>query len=165
MTDVAGDRLVALVGTQDGSFAAFSDAPMPLALVMAWVQHRCLMVLDRWKGCFELPGGTSTEGERIHLTAVRESAEETGIVAADLQLVGVATFELGDLPRREHAAIYETQLDLSAEQADQLVADFPGNDEIDALLLWDPRSSWPSDGGQLDAAIVRWRKGVMLPDA
>jgi ADP-ribose pyrophosphatase YjhB (NUDIX family) len=129
---------------------------------MAWVQDRCMLVLDRWKGCHELPGGTNTDGESLRVTAAREFTEQTGIVAPGLELIGVATFELGDLPRREHAAIFETHLEMTAERADQLVADFAANDEIDALVLWDPRSTWASAGGRLDAAIVRWRQGVSL---
>lgn len=164
VTDVTGDRLVDLVETQDESFGVFAGTPMPLALVMAWVQERCLLVLDRWKGSLELPGGTNTDGESLQLTADREFTEEAGIVAPGLDLVGVATFELGDLKRREHAALYETHLELTPEQADQVVVDFSANAEIDAVALWDPRSPWPSSGGQLDAAIVRWRQGVTLRD-
>lgn len=162
ITDVLGDRLIGLVRTQDETYAAFAGTPMPLALVMSWVQERCLLVLDRWKGCHELPGGTRTDGESLRITAGREFTEETGIVAPWLDLVGIATFELGDARRREHAALYETRLELTAEQADQFVVDFSPNDEIDALTLWDPRLPWRSSGGQLDAAIVRWRREIML---
>ena len=36
--------------------------PLPLSLVVLWCAGRCLMVFDRWKQQWELPGG---QGGRV----------------------------------------------------------------------------------------------------
>jgi 8-oxo-dGTP pyrophosphatase MutT (NUDIX family) len=52
------------------------------------------MVLDAVRGEWELPGGMRERDETPRQAAVRELAEETGIVAADLESAAVAGFSL-----------------------------------------------------------------------
>ena len=81
------------------------DLPCPLALVIAWHEGRCLLVFDRWKQAWELPGGGRAAADDARAAARRELLEETGVVAGVLEYVGVARFrQVGE--RRERIGIH-----------------------------------------------------------
>lgn len=120
---------------------------MPLSLVVVACAGRVLMVLDAGRGQWELPGGMREPGETPRQAAVRELAEETGIVVADLEPAAVAEFVLARPARREYAAVYRLEL----RAGPQLAAD----DEVLDFLWWDPRSPLAGDMSPLDAEIGR----------
>ncbi|MFI7316991.1 NUDIX domain-containing protein [Streptomyces venezuelae] len=85
MTDSAARPLV--VDDRGNALACFSrgtesvasgDAPMPLALMALWHNGKVLMVFDRFRQSWELPGGMIEPGETPRQAAVRELMEETG---------------------------------------------------------------------------------------
>lgn len=55
----------------------FPDAAVDYALVVLRHEDRVLMVLERSRGCWELPGGGIEPGETPREAAVRELREET----------------------------------------------------------------------------------------
>ncbi|MEU4466194.1 NUDIX hydrolase [Streptomyces sp. NPDC024017] len=68
--DGRGHDLVSFArGTED---APPLDAPLPTALVAIWHADRVLMVFDRFRQGWELPGGRIEEGESSRQAAARE---------------------------------------------------------------------------------------------
>lgn len=124
--------------------------PLPLALVAVVADGRVLLGRNRWREEWELPGGMLDDGETARAAALRELAEETGVVAAGLDLVGVATFRLEPDQRLEHAALFRTVLAPGSDP----VPTFGGNDEISALCWWDP-SAPLADLSPIDAWLAR----------
>ncbi|WP_424893611.1 NUDIX domain-containing protein [Streptomyces sp. SAI-218] len=61
MTDGRGNSLISL--TRGREAAPPQDAPLPAALVALWRAGRVLMVFDRYRRTWELPGGSIEEGE------------------------------------------------------------------------------------------------------
>lgn len=112
-----------------GGKARFDDGPMPLALVAVWHGERLLLVLNRLRRCWELPGGLIDPGETPHDAALRELREETGLHLTELALVGYARFVLGHERRIEYAALYTAQAAPDAS--------FIPNEEISAICWWD----------------------------
>ncbi len=124
-----------------------SRIPLPASLIVVTLTGCVLMVFDRWRRQWELPGGMLAPGESARQAAVRELAEETGISGTDVDLAAVAEFALRRPTRREYAAIYWTVL----QGEPQLIV----NDEVSDFHWWDPGSP-PSDGmSPIDAEIAR----------
>lgn len=143
VTDARGNTLISL------RFGAERDAsaPIPLARVVVEVDHRVLLVFDRRRGQWELPGGTITRGQTAHQAAVRGLAESTGIVVSGLRFAAVARFVLRDPARREFAAVYRTGFATQPAVRPQ--------DEVSALAWWHPRRRLLRDQSLLDAEIAR----------
>ncbi|MFI9597737.1 NUDIX hydrolase [Nonomuraea sp. NPDC052265] len=125
--DQAGNLLTAFYPVAE--VARFDDGPMPLALVAVWRGEELLLVFNRGRRCWELPGGMIDPGETPRMAAVRELREETGLNVADLVFAGHARFLLGPERRVEYAALYTTRTSARL--------DFTPNEEISAICWWD----------------------------
>ncbi|PRY01913.1 NUDIX hydrolase [Allonocardiopsis opalescens] len=144
--DAHGSALLALHPPD----AAPGGIPVPAALVVARLGGSVLLVFDRWRARWELPGGGIDPGETPRQAAGRELFEESGQRADRLDPAVLAEFELpgGDgTVRRELAAVYRCAL----------AALEPGgvpNDEIAETMLWDPARPPPADASPIDTAIA-----------
>ncbi len=146
--DGAGNVLVDFRFAAESELAALDDRiPMPPSLIVVTLAGRMLMVFDRWRRQWELPGGMLAPGETARQAAVRELEEETGILATDLDFMAVVEFELQRPTRREYAAVYRTALQVRP----QLVV----NDEVSDFQWWDPCLPLSDDMSPLDAEIGR----------
>lgn len=93
LSDCLGNLLVSFDPAAGTEPESPDDAvPMPLSLVVAVYAGRVLMVLDAARGQWELRGGMRERAETPRQAAVRELAEETGIVAVNLEPAAVAGF-------------------------------------------------------------------------
>jgi 8-oxo-dGTP diphosphatase len=148
LNDQSGNALVSFDSAAEAGTGNLDAAvPMPASLIVVVCAGRVLMVLDAWRGQWELPGGMREGDETAVQAAARELAEETGIAAADLEPAAVAEFVLTAPARREYAAIFLLVL--------PAVPHLAGDDEILDFRWWDPRSPVPEDMSPLDAEIGR----------
>ena len=112
------------LGTLDPS------VPLTASLVVLWCGHECLMVFNRYRQAWELPGGMLDPGESAREAAIRELAEESGQRADSLDLAGVAKIRVAPDNRLEYLAIYRGELDSPQP--------FTPNDEMSAATWWNP---------------------------
>lgn len=124
------------------------DAPMPAALVAVWCGRHLLLVFDRFRGEWELPGGRIDPGETPVQAAVRELHEESGLHLPTLTLAGYARFQLVDPPRDEYAAIYTAHVPV-------LHHAFTPNREISAICWWDTADAPPSATQIIDVTLAQ----------
>lgn len=148
--DDAGNALVAFHPVAEET--RFDDAPVPAALVAVWDDDRLLLVFDRFRQGWELPGGMIEPAETPRQAAARELLEETGLEIEDLTFVGYARFVLGTERRAEYAALYTAALGTTSATSHD---GFVPNDEISAICWWD--GTTPLDGRvqTLDVALSR----------
>jgi 8-oxo-dGTP diphosphatase len=145
--DRFGNHLLSIRFADEVELGVVEDpAATPASLAVAVCAGEVLMVLDRRRRQWELPGGMREGGESARTAAARELAEETGIFAADLSFAAVAEFSLARPERREFAAVYRTIL----AARPQLII----NEEVLDFRWWDPRSPLQSDMSPLDAEIA-----------
>lgn len=114
--------------------------------MLLWWEGRCLLVFDRWKQEWELPGGVIDDGETPRQAAARELWEETGQEPDGLEFAGEVTFRLQPDGRLERAAVFEAHINAPGT--------FEPNDEIKKVCWWQPDSEVPEMEG-LDTALVR----------
>jgi 8-oxo-dGTP diphosphatase len=128
--DERGNVLLAFQPCAEADLSALD--PLPLAVVVVVRSGDVLLVHDRRRGQWELPGGMLEPGETPRSAALRELHEETGLAVVGLELVGAAEFELRPDGRREHAAVFRHQLSGAGALA-PLDAD-----EVDGTQWWTP---------------------------
>ncbi|MGW0607908.1 NUDIX hydrolase [Streptomyces sp. NPDC002640] len=123
------------------------DAPLPAALVALWRAGRVLMVFDRHRQTWELPGGSIEEGETPRQAAARELLEESAQQADErLRFVGHARFVLAPDGRAEYLALYAGSC---AE-----IRTFAPTEEISAIHWWDLVERLPGQVQPLDAYLA-----------
>ena len=146
VVDDHGNALVSFGGGEEG--APPCDAPLPAALVAIWHADRVLMVFDRFRQSWELPGGRIEEGESPRQAAIRELLEETGQEPdGPLRFIGYAGFLLAPDQRAEYAALFAGRT--------PGVREFQANDEIAAIRWWNLRETLPGRVQPLDVHLAR----------
>jgi len=143
--------LLEILAVEEEALAAV--APLTHALVLVRRSRGDhLLVFDRYKNHWELPGGAMEPGETARDCAARELAEESGMVVAAeaLRLRGIMKFFLQRSrrfpePHIEYGALYETE----QEQTPR----FAPNDEIAEVTWWDGSANI-GVVSVIDAAIV-----------
>jgi 8-oxo-dGTP diphosphatase len=147
-TNLTGDKLLRLLDVPESEIGSFS--PLTHALVLVQSGGKFLLVNNREKGHWELPGGMMDAGETARHCAVRETLEESGQRLADVRYRGLMEFELQPtrwVPRVriEYGALYCADV--------PTLAPFAANDEIAQIGLWDI-GTVPADTDLIDAGLL-----------
>jgi 8-oxo-dGTP diphosphatase len=130
VVDANGNELLEFEVTPHADLACLDPRiPLPLSLVVARHNGETLLVLNGWRGEWELPGGMIEADETPEDAAIREFVEETGQDRPAVAFAGVATFRLMPDHRLEYAAVYVTELANRAA--------FQPTDEVEQIMWWD----------------------------
>ncbi|GGY15472.1 DNA mismatch repair protein MutT [Streptomyces minutiscleroticus] len=145
---VDGNGNVLIAFSRDAEDAPPDDAPLPLSLVALWHHDSVLLVFDRRRHEWELPGGIIEPAESPRQTASRELLEETGQEAdAPLWFAGYAKFTLQPDRRVEYGALFIGNVARPKP--------FRDNEEVSAFRWWDPRGPLPEGTDSLDLHLAR----------
>ena len=123
-------------------------SPLTASLIVVRRHGHVLLVFDRWKQVWELPGGGREPGESVRATAIRELAEETGLHTDKLIFAGISSYVLQPDARLERLAVFHTEIDHDP------VPDFVDDTEVAAVCWWDQQSALDGDICPLDAKII-----------
>lgn len=119
--------------------------PVTASLVVLWLQDRCLLVFNRFRKAWELPGGMIDPGETARQAAFRELLEESGQRPGELEFVAAAKAQVAPDDRLEYLAIYEGSITVAAP--------FSANEEMSDLMWWRP-DEVNADLLPIDAALA-----------
>jgi 8-oxo-dGTP diphosphatase len=113
------------------------------AVVLAQSRGGWVLVFNRWRQVWELPGGLIDTGETPREAALREFREETGGDASNLEWLGVVEVNDGST---HFGAVYRCTARFLPETFD--------SDEIGGLAIW-TRCQQPSPLGLTDTALLK----------
>jgi 8-oxo-dGTP diphosphatase len=143
-----GVVLEAVLDTAEDALAEPLLHPLTHALVVVRCQGRFLVLFNRFKQHWELPGGIIDAGETPRACAARELLEETGqrIEPSALSYRGLTclSFPSG---KREHGALYAGSL--------PSLTPFVENDEAARIALWDGCEDL-EEVCEIDAALLAY---------
>jgi len=112
------------------------DAPLTHSLVVVKCQDKFLMMFNKWRKSWELPGGVIEPGESPKDCALRELFEETNQKINHIEFIGLMKFHLQPSfhgpERTEYGALFYAEL--------SELASFAENDEAAEITLWDGTS-------------------------
>ena len=112
------------------------------AVVLARNSDGVVLVFNRWRKVWELPGGLIDAGESPREGVSRELLEEAGCTARNLRWLGLV--EVADTARHFGAVF--------ACDVDDVPASF-SSDEIGGIAVWRP-DSHPQPLGHCDAVLL-----------
>ena len=133
-------RFVAFHEASESEYAAVAQPSFSVALARS--AQGVVLVLNRYRNVWELPGGLIDPGESPRECAARELVEESGCTARNLAWLGLVEVEDG---RTHFGAVFSCDVDA--------VPDSFSNDEIVAIATCTP-GNWPQPLGNGDAAIL-----------
>jgi 8-oxo-dGTP pyrophosphatase MutT (NUDIX family) len=113
------------------------------AVVIARTPAGVVLVFNRFREVWELPGGLIDPGETPRIAAARELREEAGCVAAALEWLGLVSVHDGAI---HHGAVYRG--DVAA-----VPATFESK-EIGGIARWHP-GAHPHPLGETDRALLQ----------
>ena len=118
--------------------------PLTHSLLVVKYNNSFLLVFDKWKNNWELPGGSIENNESPRDCAIRELKEETNQEISDLKFKGIMKFQLQPDNRIEYGALYIGKLKNFIE--------FDENDEIKEIKLWNQIE--PIDIDEIDKKLL-----------
>lgn len=140
-----GDILLDLIKDEEANILNNEKyQPLTHSLVIVKCDGKYLLVFDKWKKLWEVPGGGIEGQETPRECAIREVYEETNLKVDDLEFIGIMKFSLQPDQRIEYGALYGAEikgLDLNG---------FTETDEIKKIILWDPSRTRAEDMGYID---------------
>ncbi len=120
--------------------------PLTVSLMISQAEDGCVLVYNRFKRHWELPGGFIDEGESPEEAAVREMQEETGHLVSETRFFGIMKFYTASRGRDEYAAVY------LAKYSD--AQKFIPSPETSDLIIYGDRSQIEGHISELDIALL-----------
>jgi len=121
--------------------------PLTVSIMVSQTEDGYVLVYNRFKQHWELPGGFIDEGESPAEAAVREMEEETGYLVSEAQFFGVMKFYAAGRGRDEYAAVYLAKYNNAHE--------FIPNAEASGLTIYGDRSKIEGHISELDQALLK----------
>jgi 8-oxo-dGTP diphosphatase len=122
----------------------FRGEPLAFALTLARSREGIVLVFNKYRRVWELPGGLIDAGEGPRDAAKRELREEAGCEPRDLAWLGVTEVSDG---RTFFGGVFACEVD---------VAEFVENEEIGGLSFWQPDRPPPGMGETDEALLERF---------
>jgi 8-oxo-dGTP pyrophosphatase MutT (NUDIX family) len=144
---IANERGEVLVAFRDVSEASVSSSGPVVCLMIARHAFGTVLVHNRRRQVWELPGGFADPGETLQDGAVRELREEAGVHATEVHLVGVLEME-SPYGHEGHlrCALFRCKVEAATAPSDV--------EEVDAVTYWDGSADL-TPVSAIDAALVR----------
>ncbi len=128
-----GDELLKFIPIQkEESLDITQYKPFTHSLIILKFKGKTLLVQDRHKNCWEIPGGRIEPGETPRMCIIRELKEETGQEPSSFQLSGVMQIYAKEKKRVENGALYSGTQDEKRP--------FVENNETTKIIYWDGHS-------------------------
>lgn len=108
------------------------NVPLTHSLVIGKHEGKYLLMYNKWRQYWELPGGIIDEYETPRECAARELFEETNQSIKQLTFKGLMKFQLKPDDRLEYGALF------SGEISD--AKPFKENEEAERIVFWDQQS-------------------------
>lgn len=142
----SGTILQAFLDVPEYRLETSLEYPLTHALVVARHAGRSLLLFNRFKQQWELPGGIIEAGESARSCAARELEEETDQRSAALAFRGLmhVSFPSG---KNEYGALYVTELGE--------VRPFTQSEEAERITFWDGREEI-GYVNEIDAALLAY---------
>lgn len=135
--------LARFIGFHDIPESGSPPGPTPhFAVVLARARDGVVLVFNRYRRVWELPGGLIDAGETPRASAVRELAEEAGCEARGLEWLGIVEVHDG---RTHFGAVFRCEVDAVPPTLE--------NEEIGGLGRWSTGAS-PQPLGATDSALL-----------
>ncbi|WP_127532661.1 NUDIX domain-containing protein [Paenibacillus kobensis] len=137
VTDSKGNILLDFIRLEEKRVdAAALDAPLTHSLIVVEYEGKHLLLFNKWRNNWELPGGVIEQGETARECAIRELLEETNQIAHEVEFKGLMKFRLQPSfhgpERTEYGALFSCRL--------KELHDFIENEEARSIVLWDGAS-------------------------
>ena len=138
-----GQQLARFVAFHEVSESDYATVAQPFfAIALARSAAGVVLVFNRYRQVWELPGGLIDPGETPRDCAARELVEESGCVARNLEWLGIIEVEDGNT---HYGAVFVCDVDV--------VPDDFSNEEIGAVMT-STRMNRPQPLGDGDAAML-----------
>lgn len=149
VTNHRGDVFEEFLGVSEDDLKRLSlEHPLTHALVVAKYEDKFLLLFNRWRQEWEVPGGMIDEGETCRECAIREMLEETNQTPSSIVFNGLMKFTLHN-GNTEYGGLFSVRL--------KQLAEFTMNNEAVKIALWNGLDEF-SNINEIDKKLLEYYK-------